>query len=78
MIDLEGAARPLTQKAVEEDATLSRLFGSIYPAIAFCTRNDQIPEPVQTEASLAALKVIDTFKQQQRREAAERIARGKK
>jgi hypothetical protein len=76
-IELEGVARPLTQKIVEEDEMLSRLFASIFPAIAFCTRRDQIPEPVQTEASLAALKVIDAFKQQQRRDAAGRIARRK-
>lgn len=77
-IELEGTARPLTQKIVEEDPELNKLFGRLHPAIVFVTKPLQIPGPIQTDATLAALKVIDTFRQGRRSEARERIATRKK
>ena len=57
------------------DLTVSALFSRLFPAVAFVTRDENIPERVQTEATLAAVKVVQDFKAGQLQETLERRAR---
>lgn len=68
-IVLDGTTREITVPFVESDVDLSQRFASVHPALSFIYRHDQIPEPVLTEASLAAMKVIDKFQAQRKLEA---------
>ena len=55
----------------------SALFNRVFPAIVFITRNENIPERVQTEATMAAVKVIEQHRPEQLQETLERRAKEK-
>lgn len=77
MIELEGTGKLITKAMAEQDPELSALFNRMHPAIVFITKPMQIPVPVQTEATLAALRVIDKFQAERREQALQRRARNK-
>lgn len=81
-IDPGNSARPLNPRLQPGDSAsvelkASALFSRLFPAVAFITRDENIPERVQTEAALAAIKVIEDFKAEQLQETLERRARTK-
>lgn len=77
MIELDRIASGVNRMNVHDDIKLSDLFQSTHAALKFITRNDRLPEPVVTEASLAAVKVISGHKEEKRREALARFVRRK-
>lgn len=55
----------------------SWLFTSMFAAISFITRRERLPEHVLTEATLAAIKVIEDHRADRLQETLERQAEAK-
>lgn len=77
MIELDGMASKIPEKAMVANDKLSSLFSDINSAVCFITRRMGLPEHITTDASLAALKTIEHWRTERYHEAAQRHARNK-